>query len=55
VETEADCGPGGGWYYDDNANPQSIRVCPSTCAAIQSDLDGRIDILFGCRTENVTN
>lgn len=53
VTTLADCGPQGGWYYDDDANPTAILVCPTTCAAIQSDSGGKIDILFGCTTENV--
>ncbi|MBW2525393.1 MAG: hypothetical protein JRI23_14500, partial [Deltaproteobacteria bacterium] len=50
VDSAADCGPGGGWYYDDNASPTHIRVCPETCTLISGDLSGRVDILFGCAT-----
>lgn len=51
VDTVADCGPNGGWYYDDNLSPTNIRVCPETCNVISADLSGRIDILFGCATQ----
>jgi hypothetical protein len=44
--TDAD----GGWYYDDPANPSSIRLCPTTCAGINGDPDGELEILIGCMT-----
>jgi hypothetical protein len=50
VPTAADCGPQGGWYYDDNNAPTKILVCPATCAQIQSDFNAKMDILFGCDT-----
>lgn len=50
VATAADCGPQGGWYYDDNTNPTKVLVCPSTCQAIQSDASAKVDVLFGCAT-----
>jgi hypothetical protein len=53
VTTEADCGPQGGWFYDDNASPTKVNVCPTTCATIQADPQGKIDILFGCATLDV--
>ncbi len=55
VDTIADCDPGkgGGWYYDDDANPTKVRVCPSNCDTISSDLNGRIDVKFGCFTVDV--
>jgi hypothetical protein len=40
------------WYYDDNDEPTSIRVCPQTCAWIQADLQATIVIKFGCETED---
>jgi uncharacterized protein YegL len=40
----------GGWYYDDPGIPTKIIFCPSTCAAIQGDLEAEIDLLFGCAT-----
>ncbi|MCA9625773.1 MAG: VWA domain-containing protein [Myxococcales bacterium] len=40
----------GGWYYDDPLDPTKIIFCPSTCAAVQGDLDAEIELLFGCAT-----
>ena len=53
VNGAADCGPQGGWYYDDNVNPTKVLVCPATCAAIQADPNAKVDVLFGCQTINV--
>ncbi|MFO0761149.1 MAG: vWA domain-containing protein [Byssovorax sp.] len=41
----------GGWYYDDPQKPTSITLCPTTCSAIQSDPDAKVQILFGCATK----
>jgi len=40
----------GGWYYDDPDDPQVIKLCPSTCAGIQSDDGGKLAIVVGCKT-----
>jgi hypothetical protein len=51
VASEADCPPSGNaWYYDDNAAPTQIVLCPSTCEAISQDPDGQIEIVLGCDT-----
>ncbi|NUP06177.1 MAG: VWA domain-containing protein [Polyangiaceae bacterium] len=50
VNDEASCGSSGGWYYDDNANPTMIILCPSTCEAVQGDGDGKIEVVLGCET-----
>jgi hypothetical protein len=51
VDNEAACGGGDGWYYyPDNVNPETIRICPSTCAAVQAAEQAAVDILFGCET-----
>jgi hypothetical protein len=51
VENEAACGAGHGWYYSpDNVNPETIRICPATCDAVQAAEDASVDILFGCET-----
>jgi hypothetical protein len=31
VQTAADCGADGGWYYDNPAAPGFVALCPSTC------------------------
>ncbi len=48
-----DCGPNGGWYYDDPANPTKIYVCPATCDVLQADAMGQVEVEFGCETEIV--
>ncbi|MCB9580473.1 MAG: VWA domain-containing protein, partial [Polyangiaceae bacterium] len=39
---------GTGWYYDNNANPTGITLCPSTCAAAQGDPGSKVDYEIGC-------
>ena len=51
ANTGADCDPVlGGWYYDDNADPKKVVICPATCSKIEKDSVGKIDILLGCET-----
>ncbi len=38
----------GGWYFDNNAAPTKILLCPATCTAVQSDSAAKIDVKFGC-------
>lgn len=44
------CGDRGGWRYDDESEPRRVELCPSTCAEIQADSDGAIQLVFGCKT-----
>jgi hypothetical protein len=47
------CGASGGWYYDDDANPTQVLLCPASCDLAQSRLQtshARIDVYFGCKT-----
>ncbi|MBX3130680.1 MAG: hypothetical protein KF718_28430 [Polyangiaceae bacterium] len=53
VGSKSDCGPQGGWYYDNDANPSTVHVCDSTCQTIQADPKGKIDVEFGCATVEV--
>jgi hypothetical protein len=44
----------GGWYYDVDpgaGTPQTISICDTSCAALQGDAAGRVDVLLGCKTE----
>ncbi|MBK6693933.1 MAG: VWA domain-containing protein [Myxococcales bacterium] len=46
------CGGNGlGWTYDNPAAPKSIKLCPTTCAQVSNDSTAKIDIVFGCATE----
>jgi hypothetical protein len=44
VTGPADCGPLGGWYFDDPAAPVNIEVCPATCGEGR----GSVEIELGC-------
>ncbi len=48
---EMGCGMTGGWYFDNQAAPTKIIVCSNTCTALQSDMGGKVEVLFGCATE----
>jgi Mg-chelatase subunit ChlD len=54
VESAANCGTGGGWYYDADpahgGTPTSVIVCPTTCTRLQNDPMGRVDVVIGCQT-----
>jgi hypothetical protein len=54
VAGAAACGPSGGWYYDDDAAPTKVLLCPASCDLAQSTVGlgktGRIEVLFGCAT-----
>lgn len=45
------CGNSFGWYYDNPTQPTKILLCPSSCAAVQSDQDAKIKVLFGCKSQ----
>jgi hypothetical protein len=50
VNSAGDCGPSGGWYYDDPSSPTQIITCPATCQVLEGDPAGEVDIAFGCAT-----
>jgi hypothetical protein len=51
-DNEATCPPNGdGWYYDNDASPSKVILCPGTCAKVKQDSKGQIDVLFGCQTK----
>jgi hypothetical protein len=51
VKNAAACGNKDGWYYDDNTNPMTITLCPTTCQTVQNDEHAKIQILLGCGTQ----
>ncbi|MBX3272958.1 MAG: hypothetical protein KF729_22035 [Sandaracinaceae bacterium] len=52
VADAAACDARGGWYYDDEAAPTEVVLCPSTCEAVQPELGiaRGVDLQFGCQT-----
>jgi len=52
LDDASQCQPGtGGWYYNDPANPSRVVACESSCQAMQSDPNARVEVLFGCARE----
>jgi Mg-chelatase subunit ChlD len=49
-DSKADCGAGGGWYYDDPDEPTKILFCPTTCDTIQADQAAKVQVGFGCKS-----
>jgi hypothetical protein len=48
VANLAACGALGGWYYDNDAAPTQILLCPQTCDAVKVDPNSGVDVLYGC-------
>jgi hypothetical protein len=46
AKTDAQCGDNVGWYYDDNAAPKNVRMCPKACELVKAG--GGIELGFGC-------
>jgi hypothetical protein len=42
-----------GWYYDNEAEPTKVLICPQTCQRIQSTKDASVSVAFGCATQRV--
>jgi hypothetical protein len=38
-----------GWYYDDNAKPTRIILCPTMCATANAGAGSKIEALVGCK------
>jgi hypothetical protein len=38
------------WYYDNNASPTKIILCPSLCSTVEADSSAKISVLFGCQS-----
>ena len=55
VPDQASCDPTlGGWYYNDNAKPTSILVCPASCAKISAAGQGsKVEVVLGCATQDI--
>ncbi|MDI3287852.1 vWA domain-containing protein [Polyangium sp. 15x6] len=46
----ADCKDQPGWYYDSNAGPTKIILCPASCTTVQADSSAKVNVLFGCNS-----
>ncbi len=50
VATFNACGTGAGWYYDNDAAPTKILLCPASCNLVKADSQAKVDVAFGCKT-----
>lgn len=48
VVSESECSAGG-FFYDDNARPSVISLCPNTCETLRAGDGGKVEILLGCK------
>lgn len=46
-----DCMGKPGWYFDSNAAPTKILLCPVSCVTVQADVNAKVDVLFGCQSQ----
>jgi hypothetical protein len=51
VKSQAECGPKGGWYYDDDNKPTTVIACPASCSEIKASKKGEVQVKFGCDTK----
>ena len=44
----------GGWYYNDNKTPTTIKLCPASCSKVTAAGQGsKMNVVFGCATLNI--
>ena len=41
------------WYYDDPKDPKQVVLCPETCERVSAESDGKMDVAFGCKRNDV--
>jgi hypothetical protein len=46
----ADCGTSEAWFYDDEAAPTKVVLCPAACAKVKGDAGATVSVVFGCET-----
>lgn len=51
LDYSADCAGGKGWRYDNPSNPTRILICDASCTDVLGNAQGKIDIVFGCKTQ----
>jgi hypothetical protein len=43
----------GGWYFDNNASPTKITLCPATCDPMLKTTGSNLDVLIGCSSISI--
>jgi hypothetical protein len=49
VTSASACADAAGFFYDDNASPNVISLCPSSCDALRAGDGGKVELLLGCK------
>lgn len=54
-ERDVACDPvAGGYYYDNNAAPTTVSLCPATCQIVQNGTSATLGMRFGCKAGQST-
>jgi hypothetical protein len=48
VPGRADCGPAGGWYFDDLFMPTTLNLCDASCQKVNGAGEGSVSLQIGC-------
>src|SRR5690606_38115771 len=51
VAQAEDCEESPSWFYDDEAQPARLHLCPKACDLVSADNEARFRILVGCASE----
>jgi von Willebrand factor type A domain len=51
VASRDQCGPMGGWYYDNPTMPTAVNLCDASCQLANSSPMGEVSLQFGCKTK----
>ena len=49
VANQAACGAIEGYYFDDNANPKIVHLCPTVCDQVMRDSNPKVQIQIACQ------
>jgi hypothetical protein len=50
VDSAAQCGAQGGWYFDNPSAPTRIQLCPTTCDPLLKTTGSGLTVLIGCKS-----
>ncbi len=48
AKSQADCGNGRSWYYDNPAAPTKVVLCPQVCSDALASDNPKVDVVLGC-------
>ncbi len=48
VTGASSCTSAGGFYFDNNNSPTTIKLCPTTCDTVRADSKAKVQVKLGC-------